>query len=91
MQDFKAGDWVSLVRDDAIIFDTFQYTENYKCRQRFSLERWEPIKGDWVVIKPRHPHMHKEISFTVKQFLGNNCNGVDIEPFLGRLPTFIRN
>lgn len=96
---FKVGDWVHLVttysRTIAKVSGETTIQENGIGKfYETDLSMWEPWQaqeGEWVVLKPRHPRMHKETSFTVKQYFGKNCNGVDIEPFIGELPTFLKN
>ena len=42
----KIDNWVNLVRDDGIIFDTFKYDKTYICKKGFSLEVLKPKQQD---------------------------------------------
>lgn len=96
----KVGDWVNLVRDDGIIFDTFQYDNDWNGKNGFSLELWQPKEGEWCwskydglvqilkITDERYivfPLSASEKDCTIEYRLGG------LEPFIGELPSFIKD
>lgn len=93
----KVGDWVNLVRDDGIIFDTFQYDNDWNGKNGFSLELWQPKEGEWCWMwndgfdKPyleKLMKIDKNGKFYAKS-VGDRFK--HCEPFIGELPSFIKD
>ena len=64
----KVGDWVNLVRDDGIIFDTFQYDNDWNGKNGFSLELWQPKEGEWCWFRSSHMPKYIQVLAQFKEF-----------------------
>ena len=71
------------------IYDDFENRNCYRCKL------WQPKEGEWIVIYPTHPTMNKPTSFTVRQYFSNDpywkLHIEKCEPFIGELPSFIKD
>ena len=92
MKQFKEGDWVrikdknfnSIFQIDFIDGFGHLYDENqtYKGEQKY-WEYWKPKNGEWVVISFLNQNG------VITKF-DKSTKYVDIEPFIGELPRFLR-
>ena len=91
-------DWINIVRDDGIIFNTIQWDGTEVPKNGYSFELWEPKMGEWCWfwnIHMKEPVLcnfikktdsyYESISLLVEQKYWKYS-----EPFIGKLPTNIK-
>jgi hydrogenase maturation factor len=86
MSEIKVGDWVifdngnikAIKKVSEIMLDTY----NDLLNKYTTL--WQPKEGEWVVIS-----FGNENAVITK--FDKNANYVDIEPFIGELPSFLKD
>ena len=44
----KTGDWINIIRDDGVIFNTLQYDGSDQPKHGYSFELWEPKIGELI-------------------------------------------
>ena len=99
--EFRVGDWVLIYtrkgEDNESISNPVQVTNvyshfievnNYRQYAPSYLELWQPQSGDWCVIPSTRGR--KDYCASIVKYNNKNHSGfVNIEPFIGTLPTFI--
>ena len=105
MSNFKVNDWVNLVRDDGIIFDTFQYDNDWNGKNGFSLELWRPKEDEWcwfynsdnydsvqLTLGKFYGTSSKELKYTYIDMDRQEYSSECCEPFIpGKLPSIIKD
>ena len=88
MQEFKIGDWVRDTRQGMknpivqlksnciALTNPKEYATQY--------ELWQPQEGEWVI-----PNTKTTESFNVFRYT-ENYKGFDLQPFIGELPSFLK-
>ena len=75
------NDSIRYFADNSIAF-VFEKDEDYH-KNGFYILEYEPKEGDYVIVKPKHPRMNKETSFTVKRYSKHSCKGCSVIPYTG--------
>ena len=95
MQQFKVGDWVRhkesnniyQVKGFSIHGQTkgfLQVPDEYNLLPSSECELWQPKEGEWVI-----PNTKTTESFSVFRYT-KNYKGLELQPFIGELPSFLK-
>ena len=99
MTEINKDDWINIVRDDGVIFNTLKYDGIDSPKHGYSFEKWEPILNEWCWF------ISCNNTFELMKFAGKLDNGKYqgktlhgsifnyniCEPFIGQLPSKIKD
>ena len=97
MTEINKDDWINIVRDDGVIFNTLKYDGTDSPKHGYSFERWEPTPNEWCWFMScndtfelmKFAGMLANEKYQAKTIHGTIFNYSKCEPFIGQLPTMI--
>ena len=99
MKEFKVGDWVRHIESNNIYkINGFsihgqtkgfiQIPDEYNLVPQSECELWQPKEGEWCWSKTRNELTNNVCELI--RFYWDNANIGDCEPFIGELPSFLK-
>jgi hypothetical protein len=93
MSKFKIGAWVRHIHNPAIIVRVIFTNDEHQtfgsdwswCSDNEDFELWRPKQNEWVIPTPSNTFSR---SFEVVMF--DHADPVECEPFIGKLPSWIK-
>ena len=98
MQQFKVGDWVDYAGEFYRVHEEYNGKGNISkevvnslVRHDKNVQLWQPKEGEWVWYKKKKRNKLTNNVCELIRFYWDNVNIGDCEPFIGELPTFLKD
>ena len=96
MEQFKVGDWVRELNPLPFAKEVYQLSDSdfYGVGRKSNIyfeniEKWQPKEGEWCWSKKRNELTNNVCELI--RFYWDNANIGDCEPFIGELPSFLKD